>query len=668
MKTTSIARKLVALVMVFTLIFALSACGKEESESKKKKSSSETSVETSSVTGTGLLPEKLVAQKIAHISTESYLTVCNGGLVYSMDDKYGFITKEGDHDTGAKWAEYREENSYFVVSTKKFEDLTSAAKDLNCKGLIDASGKELIPTKYAYIDVVGNDFAVAYTASAVTTNKDKAICSKTDSTVFSGYSENGTNYEGSYEVYSLSSGKALTKPVTGKVPNYTEYGKYLTYYDADYNVVGFDINGKALQSGMKFMANGYVVIETTDAAAAYDPNMKKLFDYNPNEYSITNCYDNAFVAEKYVDGNRSCFLLDFSGKAISPEFTPDGFSVVGNLILNGKKIYNFKGENILKGTYNSVELDPLTQCCYQVKNDSTYTIFAEDGTVLHTGVEDKDYNIMFSYFTSAKKKGDDKYIYSYKDADYTVKGYVVSNFMAKVTDGDGRYDLIDLISGETMFEGYSSINVGKVADGKCYAYANRTEGGVDVYLIQTSFSAVTNSLAVPAELSIDEIKEIYQKKEDLFADLAAAFAKEGITVTTNKETGEIAIDSNVLFGGDSAEITADGKAVLDKFMKAYTSIIYNSKYDGFIQKTVIEGHTAPVVGTTYEDGLPLSKQRAENVKSYLTSAGKDDNSKNFASSLEAIGYSCSKPIYNLDGSANLEASRRVSFRFVINQQ
>lgn len=46
------------------------------------------------------------------------------------------------------------------------------------------------------------------------------------------------------------------------------------------------------------------------------------------------------------------------------------------------------------------------------------------------------------------------------------------------------------------------------------------------------------------------------------------------------------------------------------------------------------------------------------------SQGKDK----VASSPEAIGYSCSKPIYNLDGSANLESSRRVSFRFVINQQ
>ena len=34
------------------------------------------------------------------------------------------------------------------------------------------------------------------------------------------------------------------------------------------------------------------------------------------------------------------------------------------------------------------------------------------------------------------------------------------------------------------------------------------------------------------------------------------------------------MDATVLFGGDSAELTSEGKEFLNKFLKAYTSIIY----------------------------------------------------------------------------------------------
>jgi outer membrane protein OmpA-like peptidoglycan-associated protein len=163
-----------------------------------------------------------------------------------------------------------------------------------------------------------------------------------------------------------------------------------------------------------------------------------------------------------------------------------------------------------------------------------------------------------------------------------------------------------------------------------------------------------------------ELKEIAEKEEDLFEDLANAFNDAGITVSVNKETGEIAMDSTVLFGGDSAELTDEGKEFLNNFIKAYTSIIYNEKYDGFISKTMVEGHIAPVSGTTYEGGLPLSEKRAENVKDYCLSSATGVDTSKLASTLETVGYSQSKPVYDSDGNVDIAGSRRVSFRFIIN--
>ena len=167
-------------------------------------------------------------------------------------------------------------------------------------------------------------------------------------------------------------------------------------------------------------------------------------------------------------------------------------------------------------------------------------------------------------------------------------------------------------------------------------------------------------------LTEEEIEEIAEKKSDLFDDLYKEFTEQGIDVTINRRTGEIAMDASVLFGGDSAEITAEGKELINKFLSVYTTIIYNEKYDGFIAKTVVEGHTAPLANSTYESGLPLSEERANNVKNYCLSAETGVDTAKLATSLEAVGLSNSKPIYGSDGEIDMDACRRVSFTFVVN--
>ncbi len=167
-------------------------------------------------------------------------------------------------------------------------------------------------------------------------------------------------------------------------------------------------------------------------------------------------------------------------------------------------------------------------------------------------------------------------------------------------------------------------------------------------------------------LTDEEIEEIAKKKSDLFDDLYKEFEAQGINVTINRSTGEIAMDASVLFGGDSAVITEDGKALLNKFLSAYTSIIYNEEYDGFISKTMVEGHTAPIAGSTYESGLPLSQERANNVKNYCLSSGTGVETSKLSSTLEAVGLSNSKPVYDSNGEIDMVACRRVSFRFIVN--
>lgn len=166
-------------------------------------------------------------------------------------------------------------------------------------------------------------------------------------------------------------------------------------------------------------------------------------------------------------------------------------------------------------------------------------------------------------------------------------------------------------------------------------------------------------------LTDSQLEALVEKKENLMDDLVKAFADEGITVSVDSKTGELAVDSSVLFGGDSAVLTSQGKEFLNKFVKVYTAIVFSEKYDGFVSKTLVEGHTAPVAGSTYESGLPLSQQRADNVKNYCVSAETGVDTAKLAAALEAVGYSNSKPIYDKNGNVNMAASRRVSFRFLV---
>lgn len=183
------------------------------------------------------------------------------------------------------------------------------------------------------------------------------------------------------------------------------------------------------------------------------------------------------------------------------------------------------------------------------------------------------------------------------------------------------------------------------------------------------YDQLMNNIELPDEFNnLDDLQKqnLVNKAEDLFKDLITAFSQAGLDVKINQSTSEIALDSTVLFGGDSAELTDEGKAFLDDFIKAYTSIIFNEEYDGFISKTIIEGHIAPVAGTTYEGGMPLSEKRAENVKNYCLSAETGVDTTKLATTLETVGYSQSKPVYDSDGNVDIPASRRVSFKFIIN--
>ncbi len=176
-------------------------------------------------------------------------------------------------------------------------------------------------------------------------------------------------------------------------------------------------------------------------------------------------------------------------------------------------------------------------------------------------------------------------------------------------------------------------------------------------------------MATIDDLTEDELIQIATTRATLLHNLKIAFQQVGLSVQINEASGEIALDSAVLFGGDSAELTQDGMEFLQKFITVYSTVVLSEEFEGFISSVLVEGHTAPVAGETYESSLPLSEERAENVKAFCIDSANGLDAEKIAAlqeMLEPVGYSNTKPVLDADGNVDMAASRRVAFRFLIN--
>ena len=164
-------------------------------------------------------------------------------------------------------------------------------------------------------------------------------------------------------------------------------------------------------------------------------------------------------------------------------------------------------------------------------------------------------------------------------------------------------------------------------------------------------------------MSQEKLEQIVEKKENLLTDLAAAYEAAGMTVTINEETGEIAMDASVLFPVDEYAVSEEGKALLEQFIGVYTSVVFDEKYEGFLSKIMVEGHTDST--GDYEHNQELSQNRAESVKDFCIGVG-GDHAAALEEMMQAVGYASDNPILDANGKEDLAASRRVSFRFIIN--
>lgn len=174
-------------------------------------------------------------------------------------------------------------------------------------------------------------------------------------------------------------------------------------------------------------------------------------------------------------------------------------------------------------------------------------------------------------------------------------------------------------------------------------------------------SAILGDDADTESISAEDQKELVIAQNSILTDLEKAFEGKNIKANIDKATGRVSLDSNILFATDSSDLSKEGKSSLDDFIDVYTSVVLNDKNKDLVANIMVEGHTD--TQGDHEYNQKLSEKRAESVAKYCI-----DKEASLKSIIKSKGYSYDHPIYKADGSVDMDASRRVVFKFILEKK
>ena len=160
--------------------------------------------------------------------------------------------------------------------------------------------------------------------------------------------------------------------------------------------------------------------------------------------------------------------------------------------------------------------------------------------------------------------------------------------------------------------------------------------------------------------------------DSLQREFAPDLARWGATI--DRETLTVAFNnSDAMFDTGEAELSASYQEVFEEFFPRYMNVLVPFKTS--IEAVRIEGHTSSGWGQSsdryamYFNNLRLSQDRARSVLRFVYTLGEVNTHRAWMmQNVAAVGYSSSRPIYNEDGSENIEQSKRVAFRVITNSE
>lgn len=162
-----------------------------------------------------------------------------------------------------------------------------------------------------------------------------------------------------------------------------------------------------------------------------------------------------------------------------------------------------------------------------------------------------------------------------------------------------------------------------------------------------------------------QIDKLVGMRSQIIEDLRDELRGAGLDAVVDKKTGAIAFTGAVLFDFGKNELKESGKALLNTFIPVYVRTLMSEEYKGYVGEIIIEGHTD--TSGSYLTNLALSQERALAVATYCLGpemwALTPEEKEVLQNILTANGRSYADPVYGPDGQVDMDASRRVVFKF-----
>ena len=437
-------------------------------------------------------PSALSATKIGTISRS--VSPAAGGLYYREEaNRYGVMSFDGSYDSGPVYTVCKPLGKYFLVSMVNPEE-TDPMK-FNQSGVVDATGKVIVPLSYASVDAVmapGNtstmDPVAASTVRFVRASEIVGLASSEAEGLTHAENSDGTKtyYKGNWYLYDLYTGQKIPGATgTKRYASYSYGDRYVKYVTDDKQQVVATPDGKMLPAEAIHLNNGYYRIESE--RAVYRGDMTKLFTYAADGYvpCQTTAITKYILASKTVEDRVVYVLLDETGTAVTAEM--DGIpTVYGDLLYVNERVYNFKGEQPVEGIYSSVYMDYETRQCWMLtdKNTKEKIVINKDGKVLYRG-NDELVKLNINYFTLNRTENEVQSLLNLKDGTFSLQGAMMAPWLVKVADEGGTtYSLVDAISGNAILSGYNDVFVAYNGSDIVYVYAETTDGQIEAYYVR----------------------------------------------------------------------------------------------------------------------------------------------------------------------------------------
>ena len=473
-----------AAVLVVVLVLVLGGKGSGNGSSTDNPAASASQNSELATTTEAPEPEERVTQ-VLHLDGNSLnLSKVSGNwIVYHGENKkVGLLSLDGTTDTGAIFSRaYTYENHPYAKVTTDSSELTTDPASINRFGLIDGSGKQILPEEYASFTILGRYIRASKVTEKIS-DSTYNLCSFSGD-FFTTKQSSYCYYNGTWTVYDTQTGDFVPNLSGANGRYFKRMGCFFRYENYDSNwknpvTVTVGPDGQPARSDVTLMDNGSYVVREPSSATLCRSDGSEIFRFDPTAFSVTWKKDVVGSQGVYLavinstDGTRYA-LLDETGAFASVEFDQQVSPAGPYLMTYDSHLVQKDGTAVTENKISSFAYDERGGCFEDTEGNDTF--FDSDGKLLLT-VQKSD--------TIAPRGSNDCFFvrkavsggysfYSFKDGDYTLTskdGTFYTHWLVQTSNNGGSYNLVDSLTGETLLAGYDSYSVHD-ADGKRYVVA-----------------------------------------------------------------------------------------------------------------------------------------------------------------------------------------------------